>query len=98
MQEGATEAKPEQHQQQQEQVVAQPEEEPEEESEEEGIETDPEALAALQSVVAAAELSDFCQRGPVRLQPRGLVNTGNSCFLNCTLQVGEARENLVGVW
>jgi hypothetical protein len=47
---------------------------------------DPAAVDALRTLVAA--LGDARSLGPVRLQPRGLVNTGNSCFMNCTLQVG----------
>jgi hypothetical protein len=46
---------------------------------------DPAPVDALRKLVAV--LGDARSLGPVRLQPRGLVNTGNSCFMNCTLQV-----------
>jgi ubiquitin C-terminal hydrolase len=60
---------------------------------------DPAALAVLSALVQAAELEQLQPQGDsnqaaamgaaaaARLVPRGLVNTGNSCFLNCTLQV-----------
>jgi hypothetical protein len=53
---------------------------------------DPAAVEALRKLVAA--LCDARSLGPVRLQPRGLVNTGNSCFMNCTLQVGKEHRNI----
>jgi len=45
------------------------------------------ARGALVALLAASVVEQL--PGSIRLQPRGLVNTGNTCFLNCTLQVSD---------
>lgn len=60
----------------------------------------PEVAAALRSLCAAAVGAEDLSApngAPLRLLPRGLTNTGNSCFVNCTLQVLLASSSFCGL-
>jgi hypothetical protein len=59
----------------------------------------PDVADALRALCAAAVGGARGDGGiaPLRLAPRGLTNTGNSCFVNCTLQVLLASSSFCGL-
>jgi hypothetical protein len=103
----STASSPRKQQQEQQQGAAaaeqQQQEEPSEEEEEGQQQAVPEsALKALDILRASEDLYEICgalgldvhngSGSAVHVQPRGLVNTGNTCFLNASAQVrGDAE-------
>jgi ubiquitin C-terminal hydrolase len=99
----ASSPRKQQQEQQQGSAAAEQQQQQEEEEEEDQQQAVPEsALKALDILRVSEDLYDICgalgldvhngSGSTVHVQPRGLVNTGNTCFLNASAQVrGDAE-------